>query len=88
MVIISKQTKTALHMLPKLDEAGLPMTISKGVYAGKQKQERKQIEVFVEYYIEEQADMKNIIDSLVSNPTFKWKDYLKDLPKEEEVTAG
>ena len=87
MVIISKQTKTALHMLPKLDEAGLPMLISKGSYAGKQKQERKQIEVFVEYYIEEQSDMKNIIDSLASNPTFKWKDYLKDLPKEEEVTA-
>ena len=87
MVIISKQTKTALHMLPKLDETGLPITISKGPYAGKQKQERKQIEVFVEYYIEEQSDMKNIIDSLASNPTFKWKDYLKDLPKEEEVTA-
>ena len=45
------------------------------------------LEVFVEYYIEEQSDMKNIIDSLASNPTFKWKDYLKDLPKEEEVTA-
>jgi hypothetical protein len=86
MVIISKQTKTALHMLPKLDEAGLPVAISKGPFTGKQKQERKQIEVFVEYYIEEQSDMKNIIDSLASNPTFKWKDYLKDLPKEEVST--
>jgi hypothetical protein len=86
MVIISKKTKTALHMLPKLDEAGMPSMIQKGALAGKQRQERKQIEVFVEYYIEEESDMKNIIDTLASNPTFKWKEYLKELPKEELVT--
>ena len=45
MVIISNKTKTALHMLPKLDEAGMPSMIQKGALAGKQKQERKQIEV-------------------------------------------
>jgi len=86
MVIISNKTKTALHMLPKLDEAGMPSMIQKGALAGKQKQERKQIEVFVEYYIEEESDMKNIIDTLASNPSFKWKEYLKELPKEELVT--
>lgn len=86
MVIISNKTKTALHMLPKLDETGMPSMIQKGALAGKQKQERKQIEVFVEYYIEEESDMKNIIDTLASNPSFKWKEYLKELPKEELVT--
>lgn len=77
MVVISKQIKTALHMLPKLDDNGYPTQIKSGVHAGKQKQERKQIEVFYEYYIENQVDMENIIKHLAVNQEFNWKQYLK-----------
>jgi hypothetical protein len=78
MVVISKQTKTALHMLPKLDENGYSTQIKSGQHAGKQKQERKQIEVFYEYYIENQTDMENIIKNLVVNQEFNWKQYLEE----------
>ena len=40
-VIISKVTKTSLHMLPKLDEYGKAVSGSKGA-----KQERKSIDTF------------------------------------------
>jgi hypothetical protein len=81
MVVISKQVKTALHMLPKLDENGYPTQIKSGVHAGKQKQERKQIEVFYEYYIENQTDMENIIKHLAVNQEFNWKQYLETAEK-------
>ena len=78
MVVISKQTKTALHMLPKLDDNGYPTQIKSGPHAGKQKQERKQLEVFYEFYIDNQTDMQNIIEHLVVNSDFNWKQYLEE----------
>ena len=47
-VVISKITKTSLHMLPKLDEYGQPITGTKGT-----KQDRHKIDVFQEFYIED-----------------------------------
>jgi hypothetical protein len=77
MVVIAKITKTALHMIPKLDPDGLPAIIQKGLNAGKPKQERKEISVFYEYYIEDVADMKAIIDNLAVNCyDFKWQNYV------------
>jgi hypothetical protein len=77
MVVISKITKTALHMIPKLDADGFPSVVQKGANAGKQKQERKEINVFYEYYIEDVADMKAVIDNLAVNANdFKWQDYV------------
>lgn len=83
LVVISKDTKTALHMLPTLDEAGAPVQISKGANAGKMKQERRQLEVFMEYYVENIKDVELLISSLCINPSFDWKEYLEDLPKED-----
>ena len=83
LVVISKDTKTALHMLPTLDEGGAPVQILKGANAGKMKQERRQLEVFMEYYVENIEDVENLINSLCINPSFDWKQYLEDLPKED-----
>lgn len=75
LVIISKITKTAMHMLPRLDETGYPTVINKGPNAGKQKQERKQIDVFYEYYIENVNDIKNLISNLAVNQDFEWQKF-------------
>lgn len=75
LVVISKLTKTALHMVPKLDQDGYPSVIQKGANAGKQRQERKEIEVFYEYYIEQITDMKHLISNLAVNQDFEWEKF-------------
>ncbi len=78
-VIISKVTKTALHMLPKLDDYGKPVTGNKGA-----KQDRRSIETFQEYYIEEEKSIKEIIDLFAVNSkkfdTSKFLDKVSDKP--------
>lgn len=61
-VIISKVTKTTLHMLPKLDEYGKAITGNKGG-----KQERKTIETFQEYYIEDKDSIKEVVNMFAVN---------------------
>ena len=56
-VVISKVTKTSLHMLPKLDEYGKAISGNKGA-----KQDRKSIDTFQEYYIEDVKTIKEITD--------------------------
>ena len=55
-VVISKIKKMSLHMLPKLDEYGQPIAGSKGA-----KQERHKIEVFQEYYVDNDDAIKRLI---------------------------
>lgn len=79
-VVISKQKKTTLHMLPKLDEYGNAVTGSKGA-----KQERHKIEVFQEYYIDNDAAIKELVDyHAVNSSDF---DYEKFMLLEGEPTA-
>ena len=61
-VIISKVTKTSLHMLPKLDEYGKAVSGNKGA-----KQERRSIDTFQEYYIEDVKTIKEITDHFAIN---------------------
>ena len=63
-VIISKVTKTSLHMLPKLDEYGKAVSGNRGA-----KQERRSIDTFQEYYIEDTKDIKAIVDYFAINDT-------------------
>ena len=63
-VIISKVTKTSLHMLPKLDEYGKAVSGNRGA-----KQERRSIDTFQEYYIEDTKDIKAIVDHFAINDT-------------------
>lgn len=61
-VIISKVTKTSLHMLPMLDPYGKPISGQKGA-----KQERRSIDTFQEYYIEDKKSITEIIDLFAVN---------------------
>ena len=71
-VIISKIKKTALHMLPKLDEYGQAVTGTKGV-----KQERHKLEVFQEFYIEDAVAIKDLIHMFAVNAdTFEYAAFM------------
>lgn len=72
-VVISKIRKTALHMLPKLDDYGQPTTGTKGV-----KQERHKIEVFQEFYIEDSAAIEELIKIFAVNAKFDYKKFMVD----------
>jgi len=61
-VIISKVTKTTLHMLPKLDEYGKAISGNKGA-----KQDRKTIETFQEYYVENTDSIKEVVELFAIN---------------------
>jgi hypothetical protein len=79
-VVILKITKTALHMLPKLDEYGLAVTGSKGT-----KQDRNKIDVFQEFYLEDQAGIIDIIELFAVNAKkFDYKSFME--VKSEEVS--
>jgi len=76
-VIISKISKTGLHMLPKLDEYGQAASGTKGI-----KQERHKLEVFQEFYIEDAVAIKDLIHMFAVNAdTF---DYASFMAKSEQ----
>ena len=77
LVAISKIKKTALHMLPKLDDNGDPQKVKAPTPTGRmQKEERKTIETFYEYYIEDIESIDSIIQYLAVNPEFDYKQFL------------
>jgi hypothetical protein len=79
-VIISNIKKTSLHMLPKLDEYGIAVVGSKGT-----KQDRNKLEVFQEFYLEDQAGMIDIIELFAVNAKkFDYKSFME--VKSEEVS--
>lgn len=72
-VIISKIKKVTLHMLPKLDDYGQPITGTKGI-----KQERHKVEVFQEFYIEDKIAIEDIVHGFATNAsTFDYKSFMK-----------
>ena len=70
-VVISKIRKTALHMLPKLDEYGQAISGTKGM-----KQERHKIEVFQEFYVEDKAAIEELIKLFAVNTKFNYKKFM------------
>lgn len=77
-VVIGKVVKTTLHMLPKLDDNGDPAPLKIKRPNGRVvKEERKTIETFQEYYIEDKDAMKYIIENMCANAAdFDYKKFL------------
>lgn len=72
-VVISKIRKTALHMLPKLDEYGQAISGTKGM-----KQERHKIEVFQEFYVEDKSAIEELIKIFAVNAKFDYKKFMAE----------
>jgi hypothetical protein len=77
-VIISKITKTTLHMLPRLDDNGDPSPLKTVRPNGRKvKEERKSIETFQEFYIEDNTAIDNLIELFAVNAkTFDYKKFM------------
>jgi len=73
LVVISKIKKTALHMLPKLDDYGQQIAGTKGI-----KQERHKIEVFQEFYVEDAAAIEELIKIFAINSKFDYKKFMAE----------
>ena len=81
-VVILKITKTALHMLPKLDEYGIAITGAKGT-----KQDRNKIDVFQEFYLEDQVGITDIIEHFAINAKkFDYKSFMEVTSEEVSDT--
>ncbi len=83
LVVIGKTTKTSLHMLPKLDEYGKAVSGNRGA-----KQERRSIDTFQEYYIEEEKDIKEITKMFAVNASkFDIAKFLEKAPNKPSIAA-
>lgn len=82
-VVISKIKKTSLHMLPKLDDNGDPQPVKKQTASNRTvKEERRTIETFQEYYVEEQQSIEDIINHFALNKLdFDFKKFLNSQSK-------
>jgi len=78
-VIISKLSKTTLHMLPKLDENGDPSALKTKRANGRTvKEERKTIETFQEYYVEDIDAIKSLVEFFaINHKDLDWKSFLE-----------
>jgi hypothetical protein len=70
MVVISKVSKQTLHMLPRLDDNGDPkiLKVTKRPSGKNVMEERKTIETFQEYYVDDETAIMNLIDLHSVNP--------------------
>jgi hypothetical protein len=77
-VIISKITKTTLHMLPKLDDNGDPAPLKTKRPNGRMvKEERRTIETFQEFYIEDLTAIEGIISIFaINSDAFDYKKFM------------
>lgn len=77
-VIISRITKTTLHMLPKLDDNGDPAPLKTKRANGRMvKEERKTIETFQEFYVEDIDAVEKMVSLFAINAsTFDYKSYM------------
>ena len=77
-VIISKITKTTLHMLPRLDDNG-DATVPKTKRANGRnvREERSKIETFQEFYIEDFNAVNDIVNLFaINSKTFDYKSFI------------
>lgn len=89
-VIISKITKTTLHMLPRLDDNGDPMaTKIKRANGRTVREERAKIETFQEFYVEDMAAVHELVNLFAVNAkSFDIKKFLPEVVEEKPKKAA
>ena len=86
LAIVGKEKKQAYRMLPKLNDKGKQIVVTeRGMPV--EVQERKLMENFYEYYLEDLEDIKAFVNSFAVNAkTFDWTSFLEE-KKEEETKS-
>lgn len=87
LAVISKESKQSLHMLPKLNDMGdvQYLKIGKKSNGKDYAEERKLLDTFYEYYIEDAAEVENFVKMFAANAdSFDFTKYIDfEMPSEE-----
>lgn len=69
LALVGKEKKQSMHMVPKLDDYGdlKSMKIGRRTNGKEYQEERKTLETYYEYYLENPDDIKKIIEMLAVN---------------------
>lgn len=84
LALIGNVKKQQFHMVPKLDANGDPemRKVVKDPTSQKPfKEERRSIETFQEYYLQEKSDIDQFINHFVLNADFNYSKYFEELPQ-------
>jgi hypothetical protein len=79
LAVISKERKQTMHMMAKLNEWGdvVPMKVGKRSNGKDYAEERKTLETYYEYFIEDLNEIRKFIKHFASNKeTSDWEKYL------------
>ncbi len=82
LAVVSKEKKQAYRLVPKLNDKGRPVIVTeKGVPV--EVQERKLMDNFYEYYLENLDDVQRFIEMFaINSESFDWKEYFKEEKKQ------
>ena len=83
LVLIGKEKKQSMHMVPKLDDFGdlKPMKVGRRSNGKDYQEERKTLETYYEYYLDDPDDIEAVINLLANNASsFDYKQYLAANP--------
>lgn len=89
LALIGKEKKQSMHMVAKLDDNGDVKTLKIGRRAGGKEyaEERKTLETYYEYYIENPDEIKEIINMFAINAdTFDYTQYMEQSYVEEPTS--
>lgn len=81
LALIGKEKKQSLHMIAKLDDNGDIKTLKIGRRSGGKQfaEERKILETYYEYYIENPDEIKDIVNAFSINAdSFNFVQYMED----------
>lgn len=80
LVMMSKEKKESVHMLPRLDENGDPVKTKTARMNGKSyKEHRVHLETYTEHYLAEKEEVINLVKMVAVNAdTFDFEKYMTD----------
>lgn len=92
LAIVGKEKKQTFHMLPKLDDTGRLMPLKNKRVDGKDyAEERRLVETYYEYFIEDQQEITDFIKHFALNAgSFDFGQYVTEAftaPIESQVTV-
>jgi len=90
LALIGKEKKQSLHMVTKLDDNGDVKTLKIGRRAGGKEyaEERKTLETYYEYYVENPEEIKNIINLFAVNAdSFDYNVYMEQAYTEQPASS-
>lgn len=88
LAVIGKEKKETLQMLPKLNEFGDVeiLKIGKRTNGKEYKEERKTLETFYEYYVEEKAEIIDFVNTLAENAeSFDFQKFMTESSKPSTI---